>query len=171
MLSHIPSPARTVLEQLHNAGYAAYVVGGCVRDSLLGRIPGDWDITTAARPEQVHTALSGMTVLDTGLQHGTVTAVVDDLRLEITTFRTEGTYSDHRRPDSVTFAQTIEEDLSRRDFTVNMTSSSPEASLSALASLSFRLSFLHATGVSPKHQSLTCSGLSRYHLPGQNSAR
>ena len=129
MLSHIPSPARTVLEQLHNAGYAAYVVGGCVRDSLLGRVPGDWDITTAARPEQVHTALSGMTVLDTGLQHGTVTAVVDDLRLEITTFRTEGTYSDHRRPDSVTFAQTIEEDLSRRDFTVNAMAFSPETGL------------------------------------------
>ena len=129
MILDIPSPAQYVLEQLHTAGFAAYVVGGCVRDSLLGRIPGDWDITTAARPEQVHEALCGITVLDTGLQHGTVTAVLDGMRLEITTFRTEGTYSDHRRPDSVCFAQTIEEDLSRRDFTVNAMAFSPKTGL------------------------------------------
>jgi len=125
----IPAPARLVLEKLHHAGFAAFVVGGCVRDSLLGRTPGDWDITTAARPEQVHTALSGLTVLDTGLQHGTVTAVVEETRLEITTFRTEGTYSDHRRPDSVTFTATVEEDLSRRDFTVNAMAYSEETGL------------------------------------------
>ena len=125
----IPAAPRLVLEQLHNAGFAAFVVGGCVRDSLLGRTPGDWDITTAARPEQVHAALSGLTVLDTGLQHGTVTALVGETRLEITTFRTEGSYSDHRRPDSVTFAATVEEDLSRRDFTVNAMAFSPETGL------------------------------------------
>ena len=129
MMLDIPSPARFVLEQLHNAGFAAYAVGGCVRDSLLGRVPGDWDITTAARPEQVHEALRGIPVLDTGLQHGTVTAVVDGMRLEITTFRTEGAYSDHRRPDSVTFADTVEEDLSRRDFTVNAMAFSSETGL------------------------------------------
>ena len=129
MLPDIPAPALGVLTQLHNAGFAAYVVGGCVRDSLLGRVPGDWDITTAAHPQQVHEALSGITVLDTGLQHGTVTAVVEDMRLEITTFRTEGTYSDHRRPDSVTFASTVEEDLSRRDFTVNAMAYSPATGL------------------------------------------
>ena len=126
---NIPTPARQVLEQLHEAGFAAFVVGGCVRDSLLGKLPGDWDITTAARPEQVHKALNGLTVLDTGLKHGTVTAVLDGQRLEITTFRTEGTYSDHRRPDSVTFASTIEEDLSRRDFTVNAMAFSPKTGL------------------------------------------
>ena len=125
----IPAPAQQVLEQLHSCGFAAFVVGGCVRDSLLGRAPGDWDITTAARPEQVHEALAGLTVLDTGLKHGTVTAVVDGHRLEITTFRTEGTYSDHRRPDSVTFANTIQEDLSRRDFTVNAMAFSPQTGL------------------------------------------
>ena len=125
----IPAPARLVLEKLHNAGFAAFVVGGCVRDSLLGRTPGDWDITTAAHPEQVHAALSGLTVLDTGLQHGTVTALVGETRLEITTFRTEGSYSDHRRPDSVTFAATVEEDLSRRDFTVNAMAYSEETGL------------------------------------------
>lgn len=125
----IPAPARLVLEKLHNAGFAAFVVGGCVRDSLLGRTPGDWDITTAAHPEQVHAALSGLTVLDTGLQHGTVTALVEETRLEITTFRTEGSYSDHRRPDSVTFAATVEEDLSRRDFTVNAMAYSEETGL------------------------------------------
>ena len=125
----IPAPAQQVLEQLHSSGFAAFVVGGCVRDSLLGRLPGDWDITTAARPEQVHQALAGLTVLDTGLKHGTVTALVDGQRLEITTFRTEGTYSDHRRPDHVTFADTIEEDLSRRDFTVNAMAFSPKTGL------------------------------------------
>ena len=125
----IPTPALSVLEQLQNSGFSAFVVGGCVRDSLLGRVPGDWDITTAARPEQVHEALKNITVLDTGLKHGTVTAVVGDLRLEITTFRTEGAYSDHRRPDSVTFAGTVEEDLSRRDFTVNAMAFSPKTGL------------------------------------------
>ncbi len=128
-MMYIPAPALQALERLHKAGFAAFVVGGCVRDSLLGNTPGDWDITTAARPEQVHRALSGLTVLDTGLKHGTVTAVIEDLRLEITTFRTEGAYSDHRRPDSVTFAGTIEEDLSRRDFTVNAMAFSPETGL------------------------------------------
>lgn len=125
----IPAPARQVLEQLNNSGFAAFVVGGCVRDSLLGRIPGDWDITTAALPQQVHEALAGIPVLDTGLKHGTVTALVGDQRLEITTFRTEGAYSDHRRPDSVTFANTIEQDLSRRDFTVNAMAFSPKTGL------------------------------------------
>ena len=129
MRPDIPAPALEVLEQLHNAGFAAYVVGGCVRDSLLGRTPGDWDITTAARPEQVHGALPHIPVLDTGLQHGTVTAVTEGMRLEITTFRTEGTYSDHRRPDSVTFAQRVEDDLSRRDFTVNAMAFSPQTGL------------------------------------------
>ncbi len=125
----IPDYAQTVLRQLNNGGFEAYVVGGCVRDSLLGRAPGDWDLTTSARPEQVHAALTGITVLDTGLKHGTVTAVVEGHRLEITTFRTEGSYSDHRRPDSVRFAQTIEEDLSRRDFTVNAMAFSPKRGL------------------------------------------
>ena len=77
-MMYIPAPALQALERLHKAGFAAFVVGGCVRDSLLGNTPGDWDITTAARPEQVHRALSGLTVLDTGLKHGTVTAVIED---------------------------------------------------------------------------------------------
>ncbi len=125
----IPAYVQAVLQQLNNAGHAAFVVGGCLRDSLLGRIPGDWDLTTAARPEQVHQALSGLTVLDTGLKHGTVTAVIDGHRLEITTFRTEGAYSDHRRPDRVAFADTVEEDLSRRDFMVNAMAFSPQTGL------------------------------------------
>ena len=126
---NLPAHAQWVLEQLENAGFAAFGVGGCFRDSLLGRVPGDWDIATAARPEQVHAALAGVTVLDTGLKHGTVTAVLGDARVEITTFRTEGPYSDHRRPDSVAFAATIGEDLSRRDFTVNATAFSPNTGL------------------------------------------
>ncbi len=125
----IPDYAQSVLEQLNSAGYPAFVVGGCVRDSLLGRTPGDWDLTTAARPEQVHAALAGVTVLDTGLKHGTVTAVVEGHRMEITTFRTEGAYSDHRRPDAVVFADSVEADLARRDFTVNAMAFSPETGL------------------------------------------
>ncbi len=125
----IPSDVLSVLQQLNSAGFAAFVVGGCVRDSLLGRIPGDWDIATAARPEQVHAALAGIPVADTGLKHGTVTAVAGERRLEITTFRTEGAYSDHRRPDRVDFAHTIQEDLSRRDFTVNAMAFSPRTGL------------------------------------------
>ncbi len=125
----IPEAPKAVLERLEAAGWAAFVVGGCVRDSLLHRVPGDWDITTAARPEQVHQALAGLPVVDTGLKHGTVTALVGESRLEITTFRTEGAYSDHRRPDTVTFARTVEEDLARRDFTVNAMAYSPKAGL------------------------------------------
>lgn len=125
----IPDATKAVLERLEAAGWAAFVVGGCVRDSLLGRTPGDWDITTAAWPEQVHQALAGLPVLDTGLKHGTVTALVGESRLEITTFRTEGPYSDHRRPDSVAFAQRVEDDLARRDFTVNAMAYSPKTGL------------------------------------------
>ncbi len=125
----VPAPVTDVLARLDKAGHAAFVVGGCLRDSLLGRTPGDWDITTAARPEQVRRALEGIPVLDTGLQHGTVTALAGDMRLEITTFRTEGPYSDHRRPDRVFFAHTVEQDLSRRDFTVNAMAWSPRRGL------------------------------------------
>lgn len=115
----LPAPVEMLLARLCAAGYQAYVVGGCVRDSLLGKEPDDWDVTTDALPEQLHEALKGLTVLDTGLKHGTVTAVTDDERVEITTFRIDGAYSDHRRPDSVRFTRDLREDLARRDLTVN----------------------------------------------------
>ncbi|MGE4548185.1 MAG: CCA tRNA nucleotidyltransferase [Intestinibacillus sp.] len=126
----LPAPAALALAQLEAAGFAAYLVGGCVRDSLRGVPPHDWDLCTAARPEQVRAALGAdFSVLDTGLQHGTVTAVREHVHLEITTFRTEGAYSDGRRPDGVSFAGRVEDDLSRRDFTVNAMAWSPARGL------------------------------------------
>ena len=115
-----PAPLR-LIALLEAAGYAAYCVGGCVRDVLLGKAPVDWDLCTSARPEQVTQALRphGITIHETGLQHGTVTAVMDRQPVEITTFRLDGAYTDHRRPDSVSFTDDLTADLSRRDFTVN----------------------------------------------------
>jgi len=121
----LPETIEYVLAQLHGAGFAAYVVGGCVRDTLAGCAPHDWDICTAARPEQVHTVFAGGDVRDTGLQHGTVTLVVDRVPYEITTFRVDGNYSDSRRPDSVSFTDDVTLDLARRDFTVNAMAYSP----------------------------------------------
>lgn len=113
----IPEKAAQVLKVLHAAGYEAYVVGGCVRDSLLGRDPQDWDITTSARPEQVK-ALFKRTI-DTGIQHGTVTVMLDKEGFEVTTYRIDGKYEDGRHPTEVIFTPSLEEDLKRRDFTIN----------------------------------------------------
>lgn len=110
--------AQIIINEIENRGFQAYLVGGCVRDLLLGRIPEDWDIASSARPEQIM-EIFGDKAYPTGLKHGTVTVKTDCEAFEITTFRTEGSYSDGRHPDAVTFARTIEEDLSRRDFTVN----------------------------------------------------
>ena len=125
----LPAPVETLLRRLCGAGYRAYAVGGCVRDSLLGKEPDDWDVTTDALPEQLHEALEGLTVLDTGLKHGTVTAVMEEMRVEITTFRIDGDYSDHRRPDSVRFTRDLREDLARRDLTVNAMAYHPDEGL------------------------------------------
>ena len=114
----LPQPVEYVLERLENAGFAAFAVGGCVRDTLLGRVPGDWDVTTAARPEQVLALFDGCAI-PTGLKHGTVTVRAEGMGIEVTTFRADGTYTDHRRPDEVTFSRRLEDDLSRRDLTVN----------------------------------------------------
>lgn len=118
LAEHVPPSVRAVMTQLQTAGFEAYVVGGCVRDALLGRDPHDWDMTTNATPDQMKRAVSFHSI-DTGLKHGTITFVVDHEPIEVTTFRTEGAYSDGRHPDSIEFAVTLEEDLSRRDFTVN----------------------------------------------------
>ena len=99
------------------AGYEAYAVGGCVRDSVLGRTPGDWDITTSASPYQVK-ELFPRTV-DTGIQHGTVTVMEGKEGFEVTTYRIDGEYEDSRHPKEVTFTSSLEEDLKRRDFTIN----------------------------------------------------
>ena len=120
----MPRGAEFIIRSLENAGYEAYIVGGCVRDALLGRAPEDWDITTNALPEQMK-AIFPVTV-DTGIQHGTLTILVppDEIEngirsFEVTTFRIDGEYTDHRHPNSVSFTSSLEEDLARRDFTMN----------------------------------------------------
>lgn len=117
-LSIPPGPA-SLLRRLEGAGFEAYAVGGCVRDSLLGKTPSDWDLCTCARPEEITACFAGLRVVPTGIEHGTVTVVLDGIGYEITTFRTEGGYADHRHPDTVSFVRSIQEDLARRDFTVN----------------------------------------------------
>lgn len=113
----MPEAVLTVLRRLNEGGFAAYAVGGCVRDTLLERTPDDWDITTAAHPEQVAALFPGKCI-PTGLQHGTVTVRQDGQSFEVTTFRADGVYSDHRHPDQVRFSTELSEDLKRRDFTV-----------------------------------------------------
>lgn len=109
----------TVLERLEDSGYKAYLVGGCLRDMMMGRQPHDFDIATSAEPETVMSIFSDFEVIPTGIKHGTVTVMIDGEPIEITTFRKDSDYSDGRRPDSITFTDKIEDDLSRRDFTIN----------------------------------------------------
>ena len=111
--------AAALLDALHTAGYAAYAVGGCVRDSLLGLAPHDWDLCTSALPQQVIGLFGAQQCIPTGLQHGTVTVKQNGALYEITTFRTEGTYTDGRHPDEVHFVPDVREDLARRDLTIN----------------------------------------------------
>ena len=111
--------AAALLDTLHAAGYAAYAVGGCVRDSLLGRTAHDWDLCTSALPQQVMELFGAEQCIPTGLQHGTVTVKYGGQLYETTTFRTEGSYTDGRHPDAVQFVPDVREDLARRDFTIN----------------------------------------------------
>lgn len=127
MNMQIPAPVEWILDTLKKNGYEAFAVGGCVRDTLLGRTPGDWDITTSARPEQVKAVFRH--TVDTGLQHGTVTVLKDHVGYEVTTYRIDGEYLDGRHPKSVTFTPSLEEDLKRRDFTVNAMAYSHETGL------------------------------------------
>ena len=117
MRIEIPEKAKFIIETITKAGFEAYVVGGCVRDSILGRKPEDWDITTSAKPYQVK-ALFPRTI-DTGIQHGTVTVMLDKEGFEVTTYRIDGKYEDSRHPKEVTFTPNLTEDLKRRDFTIN----------------------------------------------------
>ena len=114
-----PRAVRNVMDRLEAAGYEAWLVGGCVRDGLLGRAPQDWDVTTNARPEDIHRAMGGLETLDIGAKHGTVTVLSEGTPVEVTTYRADGLYTDHRRPETVAFSDSLEEDLARRDFTVN----------------------------------------------------
>lgn len=123
----IPKQAQEIIEKLNQHGYEAYVVGGCVRDCLLGRIPGDWDITTSAKPEEVK-SIFGRTI-DTGIQHGTVTIMRGKVGYEVTTYRIDGEYEDGRHPKAVEFTSNLLEDLKRRDFTINAMAYSHTAGL------------------------------------------
>ena len=117
MKIQLPEKVKVVIQTLEAAGYEAYAVGGCVRDSVLGRIPADWDITTSALPEQVKELFHR--TIDTGIEHGTVTVMMDKEGFEVTTYRIDGEYRDHRHPEQVNFTGELKEDLRRRDFTIN----------------------------------------------------
>lgn len=119
MTMDMPKNVDTAINLLQSAGFEAYAVGGCVRDSLLGKTPNDWDITTSAKPEDMKSVFINFHCIDTGIKHGTVTVVIDGEPLEITTFRLDGEYEDNRHPKSVTFTSDLGADLGRRDFTVN----------------------------------------------------
>ena len=125
----IPQHAATVLKHLETHGFEAYVVGGCVRDSLMGRTPKDWDVCTNARPEEVLRVFRKFHVIKTGLKHGTVTVMVNRKPVEVTTFRIDGAYTDNRHPDAVSFVSRVEEDLARRDFTINAMAYTPRRGL------------------------------------------
>lgn len=125
----LPSHVADALQKLNNCGFEAYVVGGCVRDTLVGREPNDWDITTNALPQQIIEVFADYRVIPTGLQHGTVTVLIDDAPLEITTYRIDGEYSDNRHPDSVSFTRELREDLMRRDFTINALAYHPQTGI------------------------------------------
>ncbi len=126
---HIPPYARTVVDKLEQFGYEAYVVGGCVRDSLLGITPKDWDVCTNATPQEVLRVFRKFPVIKTGLKHGTVTVMVNHEPVETTTFRIDGEYTDNRHPDEVIFVSRVEEDLARRDFTINAMAYNPTRGL------------------------------------------
>ena len=125
----LPRNVSVLISRLEQAGFSAYAVGGCVRDSLLSLAPHDWDLCTSALPAQMQEVFRGEHVVETGLKHGTLTVVLDHIPYEITTFRTDGAYTDHRHPDSVTFVQDVAGDLARRDFTINAMAYSPRCGL------------------------------------------
>ncbi len=124
----LPQAAQAI-QRLQEAGYEAWIVGGCVRDFLLGRTPTDYDLTTSALPQETETVFAGEKLIETGLRHGTVTVVLDGVPLEITTYRVDGGYTDARHPDGVTFTRSLREDAARRDFTINAMAYAPGAGL------------------------------------------
>ena len=117
MKINMPENANRIIHTLQAAGYEAYIVGGCVRDAVLGKIPDDWDITTSAKPTEVKSLFNR--TIDTGIKHGTVTVMFGKEGYEVTTYRVDGEYEDHRRPNAVTFTSSLIEDMKRRDFTIN----------------------------------------------------
>lgn len=129
MVINIPSQVNTAIEILCNSGHSAYIVGGAVRNLIMGIPVNDWDITTSALPEETIQLFRDFRTIETGIKHGTVTVIIDGMSLEITTYRIEKGYSDNRHPDKVEFTDRVEDDLSRRDFTVNAIAYSPKNGL------------------------------------------
>ena len=127
MQIQIPQEVEEIIGKLKHYGYEAYAVGGCVRDTILGREPGDWDITTSATPQQVKEVFPK--TIDTGIQHGTVTIMINHVGYEVTTYRIDGEYEDGRHPKSVEFTASLKEDLRRRDFTINAMAYSHETGI------------------------------------------
>jgi tRNA nucleotidyltransferase (CCA-adding enzyme) len=125
----LPEAVVTIINTLEANGYEAYAVGGCVRDSLLGVEPKDWDVCTSALPEQTMECFKQHPIIETGLKHGTVTLMLDHQPFEITTYRVDGKYKDHRRPDSVIFVNVLKRDLARRDFTISAMAYNPKTGL------------------------------------------
>ena len=117
MRIELPDNVNSIIHTLESHGYEAYAVGGCVRDSILGRTPEDWDITTSAMPEETKKLFSH--TVDTGIAHGTITVLLGGEGFEVTTYRVDGKYEDSRHPSEVTFVRNLKEDLLRRDFTIN----------------------------------------------------
>lgn len=141
----LPEHISKIISKLENAGYEAFIVGGCVRDSIIGRTPFDWDVTTSATPDEMKAVFADMRTIDTGIEHGTVTVVSDSQNVEVTTYRIDGEYLDSRRPENVTFTRSIKEDLARRDFTINAMAYSNSKGLlttSAVRMISMRRSFV-----------------------------
>ncbi len=125
----LPEPVMFVIDRLVSAGFEAYAVGGAVRDHVMGKTPGDYDVTTSATPAEMLKVFEGERVVETGLKHGTVTVVKHGMNIETTTYRIDGSYADGRHPDSVEFTDSLAEDLRRRDFTVNAMAYSPSGEL------------------------------------------
>ncbi|MGL5692764.1 MAG: CCA tRNA nucleotidyltransferase, partial [Peptostreptococcaceae bacterium] len=116
---YLPQDVKFIIDKIYERGYEAFIVGGCVRDSILGITPNDYDITTNARPEEVINIFKKFKIIENGIKHGTVGVIIDKEVYEITTYRIEGEYEDNRRPKDVIFTKNIEDDLKRRDFTIN----------------------------------------------------
>ena len=125
----LPVAVSSAIQKLNSAGFEAYAVGGCIRDSLLEYQPDDWDITTSATPSEMQAVFAEYRTVETGLQHGTLMVLLDGMSLEITTYRVDGTYSDGRHPDGVSFTRALSEDLRRRDFTINAMAYHPKTGL------------------------------------------
>ena len=129
MIINIPEEVKYIIDNLEAGGFEAYAVGGCVRDSLLGMEPQDWDICTSALPEETQMVFSGQHIIETGLKHGTITLMLNNKPFEITTYRVDGKYKDSRRPESVKFVNVLKRDLARRDFSINAMAYNPKTGI------------------------------------------